>query len=52
MAHDGDHAYERPAVSDFGSLWDNTFMNMGGHGKPMGSHAPDAFGELVGNDGS
>jgi hypothetical protein len=43
--------YEKPVVSDFGSLWDNTFLNPGGHLKLNGSNF-DAHLELAGNDGS
>ena len=44
-------AYEAPAVEDFGSLWDNTFLNPGGHIKFNGNNF-DAHLELAGNEGS
>ena len=43
--------YEEPEVTDFGSLWENTFLNPGGHVKLNGSHF-DAHLELGGNEGS
>lgn len=43
--------YARPAVTDFGSLWANTFVNPGGHVKLSGNNL-DAHVELAGNDGS
>jgi hypothetical protein len=46
-----DEAYEKPVVTDFGSLWDNTFTNPGGHSKGPGSHI-DHHLEMAGNDGS
>ena len=38
--------YERPRIDDFGSLWDNTFMNAGAHGKKGGLHC-DMHGETT-----
>ena len=46
MAHEGhDGSYEKPVVSDYGSLWDNTFLNPGGHLKLNGQNI-DAHTEL------
>lgn len=41
--------YERPVINDFGSLWDNTFLNPGGQLKLNGTNF-DAHLELAGND--
>jgi hypothetical protein len=43
--------YSKPSVTDFGSLWDNTFLNPGGQIKLNGSNF-DAHLELAGNEGS
>ena len=41
--------YTTPTVTDFGSLWENTFLNPGGHIKLNGTNL-DAHTELA--DGS
>ena len=39
--------YEKPVVRDYGSLWNNTFLNPGGHLK-LGGNNFDAHMELAG----
>ena len=47
----GTGAYQRPAIEDFGSLWDNTFLNPGTTLPPKGRLGPDR-GFEAGDGGS